>query len=827
MTSQPPIGGQPPRNQSGQSTGQPQQGRPAMAQRSPQRQNVQRPQALQRQQNKNAPNQKRNTPQQRPQKSGQKHPPSSDKKAKVDFLRGRLPWRIILAVFLTIAFVESAIIYFRMENIRAEVLEDVIERGRNAVMPIFDVNLLARAQQDPGILNAPPISNMRALRLIDTTLVTGISVFSVQTNQQIEVFGEPPILSPMFFDGDPKLASDPVTWTSPDLSRAEILIPPKSLDAPFIVAVRMDATEVDPRVQSFLVQTTVVVLLLAAFVTSVLILVLGKWLLEPILMLRENLMRAAHDPESPERYFTIYKNKDELGSVIASANRLIRQNAQNISRLNQQAHDKIYRLAYFDNLTDLPNRALFIQKLEEMLNPKGGLSRSSKVTIVAIDLDNFCDINDTLGYSFGDQALKLVGQRLVKNAPGNSVVARLGDDQFAIAVLGEPNDIEVAMRKLMSAFRLPFVMQKNDYVIEISLGMANFPQHSTQPEELLQKAETALEQTKQEQRGGMCWYTEDFEKSVLERIEMVRDLRIAIREHQFSLHYQPQVDAQTLDIVGAEALLRWERPNKDGTKTFIRPDIFIEVAEQSGLIIQIGRWVAYEACRFVKFCENNNLPAFRIAVNLSGVQVARDDVVSLTRKVLKDVGIEPKMFELEVTESAVMKDMNATIELLQNLRDLGIELAIDDFGTGYSSLAYLKKFPVHRLKIDRAFIMDVHKDRDDAAIAQTIINLGDALELKVLAEGVETPEHVAFLQQNGCEELQGYYFSKPLASNDFINFLRELPQKREEWSAAVNAAAVNAAVEKMGKTPVTPTPQETAQAEIPEYNDKGTSMDQF
>ena len=705
-----------------------------------------------------------------PEGGNSSRPRQAPRKPKVDFLLSRITWKIILAVFATIVGLESGILYVTAGNYEQQQLLQLSEASKSTLMPLF-------AKNDHGQYVAP--NGDTILRLISTTPVKGITIYNLQGGLFArDTYGEAPLTAP-----DPARINKRLTWRSPDGDRYEVSLGPRHLQgAQYSVVLRIDSSVISAMRHSYVIQNSFIALLLSLFVTNVLILVIGKWLLEPILLLRDNLLRAARDPAHAEHYQTAYTRRDELGSVISSANKLIRQNAESLTRLNQQAQDKIFRVAYYDSLTELPNRAHFINKLDTILADR---SPREQLAVMVVDIDNFGDVNDTLGYEAGDKVLKMISDKLNQTLINATLIARLGEDEFAaiFALHNEPQQqIQQIIQTTLGIFSKSFLVNDNDIVLEACVGMALWPHDADKTIDLLKKAENALDQAKLEQKDRYCLYTSAFDQAVQARIQMIRDLRIAVDDKQFTLVFQPQIDAKTHQLIGAEALLRWEKPDPEtGKRSFIRPDHFIPVAEQAGLIVPIGRWVLTEACRFAQQAmTQHGLPPFRVAVNLSGVQMQRDNIVEVTRQTLKDVGLSPHLLELEVTESAMMKDMDHTIQILQQLNELGVELAIDDFGTGYSSLSYLKKFPIHRLKVDRSFIMNAPGDKDDAAISKTIINLGHSLNLKVIAEGVETIEQVNFLTENGCDEFQGYYFSKPLGPADFYTFMRTYRAKLNE-----------------------------------------------
>jgi len=330
------------------------------------------------------------------------------------------------------------------------------------------------------------------------------------------------------------------------------------------------------------------------------------------------------------------------------------------------------------------------------------------------------------------------------------------------------------IEKIFVAMTQPVSILQESFQVRISAGIAHCPQDGMDVHRIIKNADIALNRAKEDGRDTYRSYSEDFDKAVQERFQMLRDLRLALDEDQLMLHYHPQFDLNTGEMIGAEALLRWWRPDnsKEGGR-FISPVEFIPIAEQSGLIVPIGAWVLKTACQMLVDWLAEGRPAFRVAVNLSGVQFHRGDIVNVVKETLNETGLDPKMLELEVTESVFMDDIHFTIGILQELHELGCELAVDDFGTGYSSLSYLRQFPIDRLKIDQSFIRDALVNTDDQAITRTIINLGHSLGLKVIAEGVETLEHQEFLQREKCDESQGFRYTKPIPPDELKSFVEK------------------------------------------------------
>jgi len=677
--------------------------------------------------------------------------------APAQIWKSRISWRIALSVFLTILAVQVGILTLTVQQKETQYLNEVREIGRSAVAPVIDENVTDLLQL--------PITQDKASRLISTTVVNGIAVYSTDL-LLLGNYGEP--VSMVMLDQD----SLSRTYRSMDGSSFEVVYRPNDLRRPYIIVARLDSSGVGDEVYGYVEQTILIMLLMSAFVTTVLMIALGHWLLEPILFMRNNLIAASENPENPNIQDSPFDPADEIGGAIIIAQRLIKQNAENIRQIKSAAEDKIHKLAYYDSLTGLPNKTLFIQKLSELArNVEDG--KSSHFAVIAMDLDHFKDINDSMGHNIGDAILRGVGKRLRSALPESAVVARSGEDEFAITMpLNQSLSARDIATKVASVIRSePFKVFNENFQIRVSIGISTFPDDGTDPDQVLKNAHIALNRAKEEGRDTIKEYSEDFDRAVQQRFQLLRDLRDALNNEELLLHYQPQFDLRTGQIIGAEALLRWwKKDNSKAGGTFISPGEFIPIAEQSGLIVPIGEWVMREACETAAQWQKAGKD-MRIAVNVSGAQFYQSDLVAYVDKVLTETGLKPSRLELEVTESVFMDDIAHTIETLQKLHALGVELAIDDFGTGYSSLSYLRQFPIDRLKIDQSFIRNALNNPDDAAIARTIVRLGHSLNLKVIAEGVEAKEHEDFLRREDCDEVQGFRYSKPIPTQDFHKFM--------------------------------------------------------
>ena len=432
------------------------------------------------------------------------------------------------------------------------------------------------------------------------------------------------------------------------------------------------------------------------------------------------------------------------------------------------AEERVQYLAYYDALTGLPNRTLLQDRLTKAL--ASARRRKDKVALLFLDLNRFKDINDSLGHSVGDLLLKEVAARLQKWAREQDTVARAGGDEFVIVLTAAKDgaDAAVAAERLMHAMSAGFVVQGRSLSISCSLGISVFPEHGTDSETLIKNADAAMYCAKENGGHNFRFFTDDLNAQAAERLTLENGLRLALEKKELFLVYQPQMEIATGRIIGLEALLRWQHPDLG----LVPPDKFIRIAENSGLIMPIGEWVLRTACSQARKWQDEGLPAVSVAVNVSAVQFRQADFCELIRRVLNETGLGPQYLELELTESLLLANADVTLSVIQELKAMDLTLAIDDFGTGYSSLSYLKHFPVSKLKIDRSFIRDVAVNPDDAAITTAIISLAKSLSLKVIAEGVENEAQMSFLRAHQCDEIQGYYFSKPLAVDKVADKLR-------------------------------------------------------
>ena len=471
--------------------------------------------------------------------------------------------------------------------------------------------------------------------------------------------------------------------------------------------------------------------------------------------------------------FSVFPKRDKEGKVCG-----FRGVGQDITE-RKRAEEKIQYMATHDALTGLPNRLMFSQLLNHVIQAARRYKR--QFAVLFIDLDRFKTINDTLGHDAGDQLLQEIGARLKQTLRASDVIARLEVDEGVVARLGgdefvilieEVNDLsqlKTVSHRILSAVIKPMIIMGEECRITASIGISIFPKDAEDEQSLMKNADIAMYFAKEEGKNNFQFYSMDIQSKLLEHLSIETNLRYALERNELSLHYQAKVNFKTNAITGVEALLRWQNPSLGS----VTPTQFIPVAEETGLIISIGKWVMKTACAQNVAWQQQGLPVVCTAVNLSMRQLTDENLIDDIRTALNDSGMDPKLLELEITESMVMHNPTRMIAVLAKIKSLGVRLAIDDFGTGYSSLAQIKHFPIDTLKVDRSFIRNIPQDAEDKAITEAIIAMGKTLSLTVVAEGVETLEQMNFLKDHSCDEMQGYYFSKPVVAEQFAELLRK------------------------------------------------------
>ena len=458
-----------------------------------------------------------------------------------------------------------------------------------------------------------------------------------------------------------------------------------------------------------------------------------------------------------------YVVKGDFSRLIPSVERELKNAA--VRKAMKRAESHVYRLAYYDQLTGLPNRNYFCERVGEQLSAQPDM----KGVVVFVDIDNFMRLNNSFGYTIGDVLMRQVASRLEECTGGKALLARLRGDEFVMFVAGtsDKSDIEVLMAAIIRSFGRPFAHDSLEFDLAVSMGICAYPDDARDATTLIANAESAMSQAKAEPGTSYKYYDRKTVEVASRRVALEGSLRRAVERNELFLQYQPIADVRTGAIVATEALVRWMHPEFG----LMSPDKFIPIADETGLIISIGEWVLGEACRQTRAWHDQGFRNLGIAVNVSAVQFAQAQLLTQIRNTLDHSGLAPQFLEVEITESVLMRDAEATATTLKALKDMGVCIAMDDFGTGYSSLSYLKRFPIDTLKIDKSFTQDICANHDGASIVSAIAALGRSLDLSLVAEGVETPEQRAFLETQQCDRMQGYLLSRPLQSDQVARFL--------------------------------------------------------
>ena len=459
-----------------------------------------------------------------------------------------------------------------------------------------------------------------------------------------------------------------------------------------------------------------------------------------------------------------FVEKGNLKRLLPVVRRELKSVAQ--MRARARAESRLHRLAHFDQLTGLPNRQLFYEQASRCL---AEADRSRGATLLFMNVDRFMRINNSFGYAVGDQLVRQVAARLQHAVSEKGIVTRMGRDDFAAldAEAQSPEDALALAERVMETFAMPFAVDGKELFLTLSIGVCRFPQDGEDIGRLLVSAENAMFLAKRNGRNNFQVYVHGMNSSSAERLEMETELRHAVARGELTLHYQPSADIASGCITAVEALVRWRHPQRG----MIAPDKFIPLADETGLIGEIGRWVLFEACAQTRRWHDAGIRPLKVSVNVSAVQFRQGDLAQMVRSALAQTGLPPECLDLEITETVLMQDAGATIAILRALKNMGVSISVDDFGTGYSSLAYLQRFPIDTLKIDKSFMCSVTADEHNAAIVRTVIALAKSLRLESIAEGVESPDQVEYLRAEGCNRLQGYYLSRPLEPTQLRSFI--------------------------------------------------------
>ncbi|HAU86081.1 MAG TPA: diguanylate cyclase [Lachnospiraceae bacterium] len=504
---------------------------------------------------------------------------------------------------------------------------------------------------------------------------------------------------------------------------------------------------------------------------KVLILILMVLIATMIVLLINVRKRYVAEREAREAKKQLEENYIELEEAYKQVKSTQEELAQKYDEL-KRSEERNKKLAYIDYLTDLPNRISFTEKLDQIM---ANIQKEEVIAVMYIDLDNFKNINDVLGHSYGDELLIDVTDRMKQVLDQNDYFARFGGDEFMVLTqnIQSTELYEEKIRKIQKVFTYPFVLSMREFFVTTSIGVAFAPKDGKTTQMLVKNVDAAMYSAKAMGKNTYCYYDENINESLMAKIELQSELRNALHNEEFAVFYQAQIDLKCDKIVGFEALVRWIHKEKG----LIAPGGFVQVAEETGLIVPIGRWVLFEACKQLKRWEEEGYNDISIAVNLSARQFKDADIVAMVNEAIEETKIDPGKLDLEITESIAIENIEYTIEIIQKLKEIGVKFSLDDFGTGYSSMNYLKHLPVNNLKIDKSFLDRVIEDTSDQQIVSTIITLAQTLDLVVIAEGVESSEQAVFLKKANCNQAQGYLYSKPIPEVEAGKLLKEFKKR--------------------------------------------------
>ncbi|WP_162007853.1 EAL domain-containing protein [Heliorestis convoluta] len=521
------------------------------------------------------------------------------------------------------------------------------------------------------------------------------------------------------------------------------------------------------KLSNFSLSITAIIVVISLILAFLLGIVLNKIFTRPLQKILDAVEMVERGQLSEVEPLPV-RSRDEIGKLSKGFNEMIVALQTNLRRINDYSQAMLFQ-AYHDALTELPNRRHFQERLEKLI--EHCQREKQRMAVLFIDLDQFKEINDTLGHSAGDILLQSVAQRLAVRLESVDLFARIGGDEFTVLISNIEQDCDAGIIALaiQEELELPFQVQGNVFNVSSSIGISIYPDDGEDIESLLQAADTAMYQAKRLGRNTFRFYSATMHEKIRERRLIEKELRQAIEENQLSLVYQPKADMKGQQILGLEALVRWNHPELG----WISPGTFIPIAEETGLIHPLGKWLLHSVCVQNRSWQEKGLPPIPMAVNLSPYEIRQEKIVEHVQEVLAETGLEPQWLELEITEGSLLEDSFATLKTLEQLKSLGIRIAIDDFGTGYSSLAYINRFPIDALKIDKSFVDKIVLGAKDAKLVDAIIGIANIMDLTVIAEGVEKEEQLKLLESFGCHQFQGYFFSRPLPADAMEEMLRQ------------------------------------------------------
>ncbi|PCH60631.1 MAG: hypothetical protein COC05_03750 [Gammaproteobacteria bacterium] len=731
------------------------------------------------------------------------------------FLNCRICWSVALATFLAILIVEAVIFIPSYKNYGRG-----WQKNREAQALLATQAVLATLSDDERLSLATIATRMGALVRSEAILD-----WAIYPNATEDKAGHGGSSSQYLIDSEYSRMN--TTAVSSDV--LDVLWRHNTLGIPYDVKVRLDMEGLAPALRAFLLRILGLTAMVSFFVTAITMIVLNRQVLRPVLNLRAHLKQAGEEVGNLQALIANTGRRDELGDVMEVFNGMLLHIGENLETIKknegelQLAHDNLelhvqertealhqevqerreieqllrdqestlYQSANYDELTGLPNRLLGFDRLLQALE-YAKLS-GCVGALMFIDLDDFKEINDTMGHGMGDQLLRQTAERLSNALRGidgaihsadkkgsvlvgatsksarEDIVARIGGDEFMVVLpeITSEEDVAVVAGRLSEACSIPFYLNHHEVFVTASIGIALFPRDGNSQQELMMSADTALYSVKGSGRNGYRFFSSEMHHRLKERMEIEAQLRYGLVNEEFMIHYQLVVDVKTKQLVGVEALLRWHNSHLG----WMAPDEFIHVAEGTGLIIPIGEWVLNEACKAAKQLEIMGFP-IRMALNISARQFRGAHLIDTVSKVLDEVGLSAERLELEITESLLVDDQSEVFDTINQLRKIGVRLSIDDFGTGYSALSYLRRFNVNALKIDRSFISEIENSEQDASLTRTIIAMAKNFDLEVIAEGVENQAQLDFLTLHGCDLVQGFYLGRPSSFDELVKTLQ-------------------------------------------------------
>ena len=537
--------------------------------------------------------------------------------------------------------------------------------------------------------------------------------------------------------------------------------------------IEADISNLYSNIFNYLIYTSIVAII-GLSLASLLLLKLRKSISQPLQDLSQLMDTVIKDNDYSIR--TEHISGDEIGKLSRGFNEMLAHIQVNDEKLayelteRYRAEKHLDKLAYYDVITDLPNRHFFHEHLDRSI--EHAITTKQTMALLFLDLDNFKIVNDTLGHKTGDLLLKQASARLSNVLRQNDYICRIGGDEFAIIIekIIHMDDISIVSEKCIEALSNPFVFDGNNFFIGVSIGISFCPDDTASANDLLVYSDMAMYEAKIRGKNNFQFYNREMNEEHSRKYQLESDLRHAIEQDQMELYYQPQVDARSGALIGVEALMRWNHPEKG----LISPDEFIPIAEETGLILPLGQWLIDTACQHCNQMQLAGLKGVTTAINISGIQIRDMTFIDTVSKALERSGIEPGYLELELTETILMDDSALVIDKVKRLKTLGVHVAIDDFGTGFSSMNYLKSFPISKLKIDKSFISGLPQSSEDMAITRAIIAMAHGMNIRVVAEGVEHDDQVDFLCEQGCDVFQGYYYARPIPFDDFLKLNNKL-----------------------------------------------------